>query len=86
MKEVLLFLAAVVVPIMLVGAMYKQRLCKRSDWMRGLLAAEDMHKQGCALGDIMRVWLVLGGDAYAEGFLDYVESTAAKSLGCPMDK
>lgn len=53
MKEVLLFLAAVVVPIMLVGAMYKQRLCKRSDWMRG---------------------------AYAEGFLDYVESTAAERV------
>lgn len=83
MKEVLLFLAAVVVPIMLVGAMYKQRLCKRSDWMRGLLAAEDMHKQGCALGDLrLYYWQELEEGAYAEGFLDYVESTAAERVEC----
>lgn len=50
---------------------------RRSQWMEGLLAAEEMHKQGCDLGYLMRVWVVLGGDAYAEGFMDYVELTAA---------
>lgn len=51
---------------------------RRSQWMEGLLAAEEMHKQGWDLGDLrLHYWQELDEDAYAEGFMDYVELTAA---------